>query len=98
MSLNKVTESVKERAKTESPLGVIIKFVFPEGQLWIDGKGEANVVMNSYNIEPDCTLTMKLETFEKLRDKRMNPMVALMMGKIKLSGDSTAALKLKSIL
>ena len=42
----------------------------------------------------DCTVMVKNDDFVSLANKKLNPQVAFMMGKIKLSGDLSLALKL----
>ena len=48
--------------------------------------------------QTDVTLTMSAENVEKLIKGKLNPMTAMMMGKIKLSGNPAVAMKLKELL
>ncbi len=98
MTLEEVTNYVAERAPKEESFGGILKFKFPEGYLWIDGSNGSNVVSNDSDQQPDCTLSMKLATFEKLKNKKMNGLTAFMFGKVKLKGDEKIALKLMSLI
>ncbi|WP_319825209.1 SCP2 sterol-binding domain-containing protein [Thalassovita sp.] len=50
------------------------------------------------NRETDVTLKMSAENVEKLIKGKLNPMTAVMMGKIKLSGNPAIAMKLKELL
>lgn len=46
----------------------------------------------------DCTVTMKTEVFEGLITGKVNPMTAVMLGKIKVSGEMSAAMNLGKLL
>jgi putative sterol carrier protein len=48
--------------------------------------------------DTDVTLKMTAENVEKLIKGKLNPMTAMMMGKIKLSGNPAVAMKLKELL
>ncbi len=45
-----------------------------------------------------CTLKMSVENLEKLVKGKLNPMTAVMMGKIKVGGDPAIAMKLGKLL
>ena len=45
-----------------------------------------------------CTLKMSVENLEKLVKGKLNPMTAVMMGKIKVGGDASVAMKLGKLL
>ena len=46
----------------------------------------------------DCTLSISRENLQKLIFGKLNPMTGVMMGKLKVSGDATVALKLGQLL
>ncbi|HRX29829.1 MAG TPA: SCP2 sterol-binding domain-containing protein, partial [Saprospiraceae bacterium] len=48
--------------------------------------------------EADCTISTDVDTFMKLKSGDLNPMMAVMSGKIKISGDIGLAMKLQSLL
>jgi putative sterol carrier protein len=48
--------------------------------------------------DADCTLKMSLDNLAKLITGKLNPMTAVMMGKIKVSGNPAVAMKLKDLL
>ncbi len=48
--------------------------------------------------ETDCTLRLSIDNLRKLLAGKLNPMTAVMMGKIKLSGDMGTALQLAKLL
>ena len=47
--------------------------------------------------EADVTISLSGETFEALAARRQSPAVAYMRGKLKVSGDTAAALKLQKL-
>lgn len=48
--------------------------------------------------DTDCTLRLSIENLQKLLTGKLNPMTAVMMGKIKLSGDMGTAMQLAKLL
>jgi putative sterol carrier protein len=48
--------------------------------------------------DTDCTLTLSSANLEKLLAGKLNPMTAVMMGKIKISGDMGVAMKLSKLI
>lgn len=97
MSLDLIVEQFQKAADNASPVGGSIKFVLDENVVHIDGSGDANVV-TSEDKEADCTITTSVETLEKLRSGDLNPMMAVMGGKVKISGDMGLAMKLQNLL
>ena len=63
----------------------------------IDGTGDTNTVQAS-DSEADCTISLTAEVLEKLRDGDINPMMAVMGGQIKISGDMGLAMKVQSLM
>ena len=97
MSHQKVYEQFKERAENAPPLGGSIKFVVDENSIFIDGNGEQNTISIDES-EADCTILVSKEVLEKLRDGELNPMMAVMGGQIKISGDMGLAMKVQSLM
>ncbi|UWQ32783.1 SCP2 sterol-binding domain-containing protein [Leisingera sp. M527] len=48
--------------------------------------------------DTDCTLQLSRENLKKLLTGKLNPMTAVMMGKIKISGDMGVAMKLGKLI
>ncbi|MEQ8701354.1 MAG: SCP2 sterol-binding domain-containing protein, partial [Bauldia litoralis] len=48
--------------------------------------------------DADTTVTMKLDDFKKMAAGDLDPTAAFMMGKIKVSGDMTVAMKLSQVI
>jgi len=95
--LDQITEKFKEAAGNAAPIGATIKFMLDGNAVLIDGTGDTNVVNND-DVDADCQITMSVEDLDKLRKGELNPMMAVMSGKIKIKGDMGLAMKLQSLL
>jgi len=97
MSHQQVFEQFKKRAENASPLGGKLKFLVDKNPVLIDGSGDENIISMSDD-EADCTIEVSQEVLEKLRDGEINPMMAVMGGQIKISGDMGLAMKVQSLI
>ena len=77
-------------------MGKTLKFDFGQEQLFIDGRGETNAV-STENEVADCTVNLSMEDFQELIKGKLNPMTAVMSGKVKIDGDMGVAMKLQSL-
>ena len=50
------------------------------------------------NVETDCTIRISASNLDKLIQGKLNPMSAFAVGKIKVSGDMSVAMKLGKLL
>lgn len=87
----------EKRAATAAPIGGTLKFEVDGMGILIDGSGETNTVKASEDAA-DCTISLTAEVLQKLRDGEINPMVAVMGGQIKISGDMGLAMKVQSLM
>ncbi len=92
-----ILEKIKEQAISAAPIGDKIKFMIDEKPIVIDGTGDANTVSDE-DAEAACTITASGETFAELQSGDLNPMAAVMSGKVKIAGDMGLAMKLQSLL
>lgn len=82
-----------------SGLGGTLKFDFGEpGSVYIDGKSSPNSVADGDGKSADCTITLSLETFEKMVKGELDGTSAFMQGKLRVAGDMGLAMKLGPIL
>ncbi len=97
MDASALIAQLNEQAAGIDPLDAVLKFQIDDHIVMIDGTGDANVVSQEDG-EADCTITTSLETLMKLKSGDLNPMMAVMGGKIKIKGDMGLAMKLQSLL
>lgn len=97
MSLDALIEGLKTQAGNTAPFGSTLKFVLDDAIVYIDGSGTENIVSRE-DKEAACTISTDSATFQKLKDGDLNPMMAVMSGKIKIKGDMGLAMKLQSLL
>jgi putative sterol carrier protein len=102
MSSPQVTEIVSQMSKAigdNSGLGGTLKFDFGEpGSVYIDGKSTPNTVADGEGKTADCTISVTLETFEKMIKGELDGTSAFMQGKLRVAGDMGLAMKLGPIL
>ncbi len=83
----------------DTGLGGTIKFDFGEpGSVLIDGKSKPNTVSDGTGKNADCTISVSLETFEKMVKGELDGTSAFMQGKLRVAGDMGLAMKLGPIL
>ena len=100
MGAREFFETLPSRANGKSAPGIDASYVFA-----IDGAGtwtvkvaDGKVAVSEGDSGGDCTISTSEGTFEKIVDGRQNPLTAYMTGKLKVSGDLGAAMKLKEVL
>lgn len=95
MSLDDVAEKLKTRL---GGFNHTLKFDFgDDGVLFVDAVQNPPVTSNADN-DAEVTLTVSLETFDKILRGDQDPNIAFMMGKLKVKGSMGLALKLNSLL
>ncbi len=91
-----ILTGVKSKAEAADALGKTLKFDFGGKQIYIDGNGDTNAVSDVDN-SADCTINISMDDFRGLVKGDLNPMTAVMSGKIKIDGDMGVAMKLQSL-
>jgi putative sterol carrier protein len=82
-----------------SGLGGTLKFDFGDaGSVLIDGKSSPNTVSDGQGKSADCTISVSLETFEKMVKGDLDGTSAFMQGKLRVAGDMALAMKLGPVL
>jgi len=97
MDAEALLAQLNEQAQSIDPIGATIKFEIDDHVVYIDGNGDSNEV-SAKNEEADCVISTSLETLSKLKSGDLNPMMAVMGGKVKIQGDMGLAMKLQSLL
>lgn len=94
-----IIDELGKRISAKSGLGGTMKFDFGEdGSVFIDGASEPNSVTSGEGKKADCTITLSLDTFQKLVTRTLDPTMAFMQGKLKVAGDMGLAMKLAPLL
>ncbi len=97
MSLESLTEQVRGRVGDDSDIGATVKFSFgDDGVIFVDGASSPNAVSNDDN-EAQCTIVMTIGDFEEMIAGDLDATTAFMMGKLKVEGDMSIAMKLSSV-
>ena len=94
MSLEDITTEIRTKAQSMEANGKKVKIdLMGDGTIFIDATTTPPTVSN-IDDEADVTLNISEENFESLMDGSLNPQMAFMMGKLKIDGDMSLALKL----
>ena len=96
MTLEDILSTLTERVNNATPIGKTLKLDFGSRQLYIDGTGQRNEVSFD-NKDADCLIIVSEENFIAMATGNLNPMTAAMMGKVKIKGDMSVAMKLTSL-
>lgn len=94
---NPVFEQLQQKANEAEAIGGTLKFVIDDLVVFVDGTGNSNVVSQSDD-EADCTITTSADTLMELQSGDLNPMMAVMGGKVKIGGDMGLAMKVQSLM
>lgn len=98
MSLENVTNTIRERVGEDCGLSATLKFDLGDvGQVFIDATVIPNTVSNE-DIEAQCTVGLTLEDFGAMLAGELAPTTAFMSGKLKVEGDMGVAMKLQNLM
>lgn len=90
-------DKINKMAENAAPIEGTMKFNIGDNSYYIDGTGDKNVI-SVQDTDADCTISITEENFKKLIGGKLNPMMAVMSGKIKIKGDMGLAMKLQGML
>jgi putative sterol carrier protein len=97
--VKEIIERMGPAIGADSGLGGTLKFDFGEpGSVFIDGKSTPNTVSDGEGKSADCTITVSLETFDKMIKGELDGTSAFMQGKLRVAGDMGLAMRLGPIL
>jgi putative sterol carrier protein len=95
MDLQACTEALRAKTATASGLNATLKFdCGADGVVFLDGKSVPGTVSND-NVDADCTVAITLDNLGALLTGELEPATGFMMGKFKVSGDMSVAMKLQ---
>ncbi len=98
MSIDIIETKIKEKMAFADNLNAKIKLDFKdEGIVLIDAT-QTPATISSEDGEADLTLSSSIEIFTQILEGTQDPNIAFMMGKLKVKGSMSLAMKLNSIL
>ena len=93
-TVSDITERLRAALVGEEGLGKSLKIDFKgEGFIHVDGTRVTND-----DAPADCTVIIAREDLEALAKGELDPMTAMMRGRLKIQGDMSVAMKLQSML
>ena len=96
--LETITQKIASAVGENSGLGKIIKVDFGnDGKILINGAVVPNTVTNDDG-DADTTIQISIEDLKAMATGSLDPMMAFMMGKMKIQGDMGVAQKLAPLL
>lgn len=97
MDMQTATHQLRGKVGEDAGLNAILKFdCGADGVAVIDGRAIPNTVSNTDG-PADCTVTLSLATLGDLLSGDLEPTTGFMMGRFKVSGDMSVALKLQRV-
>jgi putative sterol carrier protein len=97
MDLQACTETLRAKVGDASGLNATLKFdCGADGVVYLDGRSVPNTVSNE-NKDADCTVAISHENLVALLTGELDPATGFMMGKFKVSGDMSVAMKLQRV-
>ena len=98
MTLDECTQAIRTKVGADSGLGATLKFdCGADGTVYIDGRSAPNTVSND-NGEADCTVGITLENLAAMLKGELEPATGFMMGKLKVAGDMSVAMRLQRVI
>jgi putative sterol carrier protein len=93
-TVSEITDRLRGALKGEEGLSKSLKIDFKgEGFIRVDGTQVTND-----DAPADCTVVIAREDLEALAKGELDPMTAMMRGRLKIQGDMSVAMKLQSML
>jgi putative sterol carrier protein len=97
MDMQACTESLRTKVGDSSGLNATLKFdCGDDGVIFLDGASVPNTVSNE-NKDADCTIAITHENLVALLTGELEPATGFMMGRFKVAGDMSVALKLQRV-
>ncbi|WP_080054125.1 SCP2 sterol-binding domain-containing protein [Spirosoma aerolatum] len=97
MTLQELTEQIRTKVTHTDNINATVKLVTDQGVVYIDATQSPAVVSNE-DKPADCDLQVTIDNLVKMSSGDLNPMMAVMMGKLKIKGDMGIAMKMGQIM
>jgi putative sterol carrier protein len=97
MTLDECTTALRTKVGDDCGLNATLKFDCGDaGKILIDGKSTPNRVEQA-DADADCTVGITLADLWAMLEGELEPATAFMIGKLKVSGDMSVALRLQRV-
>jgi putative sterol carrier protein len=97
--VQQIIDQMRGAIGADSGLGGTLKFDFGDaGSVLVDGKSNPNSVSDGAGKNADTTISVSLDTFEKMVKGELDGTSAFMQGKLRVAGDMGLAMKLGPVL
>jgi putative sterol carrier protein len=98
MNLEDCTQAIRTKVGADSGLNATLKFdCGADGTIYIDGRSAPNAVSND-NPDADCTVGITLDNLNALLSGELEPATGFMVGKLKVAGDMSVAMRLQRVI
>ena len=93
-TVSEITERLRSGLEGEPGLGKSLKIDFKgDGYIHVDG-----AVVTNDDAPADCTVLISVDDLTAMARGELDPMAAMMRGRLKIQGDMSVAMKLQSML
>ena len=98
MNLEDCTQAIRTKVGADSGLNATLKFdCGGDGTIYIDGRSAPNTVSNDSG-DADCTVGITLDNLNALLSGELEPATGFMVGKLKVAGDMSVAMRLQRVI
>ncbi|WP_461077795.1 SCP2 sterol-binding domain-containing protein [Spirosoma flavus] len=97
MTLQELTDQIRNKFTNADSINATIKIVNEQGNIFIDSTQSPAQVTND-NKPADCELHISVDNLVRLGTGDLNPMMAVMTGKLKIKGDMATAMKMGQVM
>ncbi len=97
MTLQELTEQIRNKVTHADNINATAKIVTDQGVVYIDATQSPATVSND-DKPADCDLQVSIDNLVKMGNGDLNPMMAVMSGKLKIKGDMGIAMKMGKVM
>jgi putative sterol carrier protein len=97
MTLQELTDQIRTKVTHADNINATAKIVTDQGVVYIDATQSPAVVSND-DKPADCDLQVSIDNLIRMGTGDLNPMMAVMTGKLKIKGDMGIAMKMGQVM
>lgn len=97
MTLQELTDEIRNKVTHADNINATVKLVTDQGVIFIDATQSPAIVTNNDGAA-DCELHVSIDNLVRMGTGDLNPMMAVMSGKLKIKGDMGVAMKMGQIM